>query len=379
MNRILCLLYRLLYIIFGVWAFVSASGNNGELFPIIMQNTVFWVDFVVLCVIFIGFIILVRTFPPKWYYVLKCGATLLSVWLLILNWDNFLNVSSHNWLMNILLPFMAVLDWIFFDKKGSLKFADLILCLLGALLLAGALKFLLDGFKFDANSVPLWLDLFLKLLIPLAVMYLLDNLLSSGLKNPASKICLLYRLFFLIVEAWAFYKLSGGVLLSLFMGFKYFSVLVNALAFLCVSVPLIQIMFKRDGGKTNVSLVRIKGLIMLCMTTVILYTVFFAKARPDTYTVQFVHGILGPAMFILDWLLFDKKGAFRGYEPLLWLILPAVYYLATGIILKSVYGINLYPALYNIDPLILIGGGVVLLLSAGYIYCLLDMILKKGK
>ena len=359
MNRILCLLYRLLYIIFGVWAFVSASA-----FSHIATNTVFCVDFIVLCVIFLGFIILVQKLPPKWYYVLKCGTTLLSVWVLVLNWDALLNISSANWFMNVLLPFMAVLDWILFDKKGSLKFIDYVYCLVGALLIAGVLKFVLDGLKLDVPSVPKWIDLLFKLLIPLAVMYVLDGLLSSGLKNPVSKICLLYRLFFLIAEAWAFYKLSGGVLLSLFVGFKYFSVISNALAFLCICVLLIQLMFKKEGGKIGASFMRIKGLIMLCMTTVILYTVFFAKVMPDTHTVQFVHGILGPSMFIIDWLLFDKKGAFRGYEPLLWLILPAVYYLATGIVLKSVWGVNLYPAIYSLDPLILIGGGVVLLLSA---------------
>ncbi|MBQ7040232.1 MAG: hypothetical protein IJN39_06660 [Clostridia bacterium] len=376
MKRILCLLYRLLYIIFGVWAFVSCCGYDSAVFSAMLKNTVFWVDFAVLLVILTGFLILVHRNPPNWYYVLKCGATLLSVWLLIMNWDILLSILSQNWFMKILLPFMAVLDWVLFDKKGSLKLSDLLICLLGALLLAGVCKFLFDGLKFDIASVPSWIDLILKLLLPLIVMYLLDKLLSSGLKNSASKICLLFRLFFLIVEAWAFYKLSGGVPLNLFLGLKYFSVIINALGFLCIAVLLIQLMLKKEG-KSNPSFLRIKGLIMLCMAVVIIYTLFFVKARPDVQTVQFVHGILGPSLFILDWLLFDKKGAFRGYDPLLWLILPAVYYLITGLILKPFYGINLYPALYGTQPLLLIGGGVVLLLSAGYIYCLLDMILKR--
>jgi len=377
MKRILCLFYRLLYIIFGAWAFASGCGYNANAFMGLLDNTVFWVDLIVLAVIFVGFIMLAHSYPPAWYNILKCGATLLSVWILILNWENFLNISADNWFMSILLPFMAVLDWLLFDKKGMLKVTDLLICLLGALLLAGLFGILFDGLKFDVASVPKWIDLLVNLLLPLAVMYLLDRLLSSGLKNPASKICLVYRLFFLIVEAWAFYKLSGGVPLTLFLGLKYFSVIVNALAFLCIAVLLIQLMLKKEGGKTNASFLRIKGLVMLSVTVTLVYTVLFVKARPDVQTVQFVHGILGPSLFILDWILFDKKGAFRGYDPLLWLILPAVYYFATGLILKPVYGINLYPALYNIQPLILIGGGVVLLLSAGYIYCLIDMIFKR--
>ncbi len=37
-----------------------------------------------------------------------------------------------------------------------------------------------------------------------------------------------------------------------------------------------------------------------------------------------VHYIV-PAMCVVDWLLFDKKGQIRWFEPFLWLIIPIVY------------------------------------------------------
>lgn len=377
MKRILGLFYRLAYVIFGVWAIAEFSAFNLENFVNSFTNINIVIDLILVTAIFLGFIFFAKSHPPKWFYVVKSIITLFAVWMILTDWQIFLLVASSNWIILIFLPAMAILDWILFDQKGELSLKNALISLLSAFLALALLGLLGGALKFNLNSLPDWLELLGMLSLSLSLMCLVDYLLSKGLKHPSEKVCLILRIFFLIAEGWAFFKLSGGVLLTLFYGFKYFSVIINACAFLCIAVQLIQLLINKSNGKNTASFLRIKGGVMLCMTLILLYTVLFQKIRPEVQSVTFFHGILAPAIFIIDWFLFDKKGTFKGFDPFLWLIVPAIYYVATGLILKSVKGVNLYPVLYSTPPLILIGAGVVILLTLGYIYYILDIIMKR--
>ena len=45
------------------------------------------------------------------------------------------------------------------------------------------------------------------------------------------------------------------------------------------------------------------------------FTIWFVPAAPG-----WILKVLLPALMFFDWLLFDKKGIFKPYDPLLWLL-----------------------------------------------------------
>lgn len=382
MKKTLCLIYRLAFIIFGLWAFLEAADYSVRRLPELLVSMAFLIDFVCLIVISVGFFILLHRQPPDIYFVIQFAATLLAVWLFVQNVSDFLSIFSSGWLIRVLLPAMAILDWLLFGKRGVVSLLDALLSLLGALAILALASWLFGNLLrlpgLGLNSLKDWLDLIGKIALAAAAMYLLDRLFSSGLKHINNWFCLLWRLIFLILEGWAFYTLCRGDLLNLVRALKYFGIIANALGFLFMAVSLILFLLKAgETGKKGGAFLRVKGMIMVCMAIVLIYALVVTKQKAEWLSVPFAHGVLCPILFLADWLFFDKKGAFKAYDPFMWLIVPAVYYVAAALVLKPFYGINLYPALFGANPFVFIGAGVLTVLAAGYILLAADVLLKR--
>ena len=76
---------------------------------------------------------------------------------------------------------------------------------------------------------------------------------------------------------------------------------------------------------------RIKGAVVFCITvTMLIYHFILAPFDFTMHDPGSVHSIANlilhtivPLMTIFDWILFDEKGKYKGYDPLLWTI-PAL-------------------------------------------------------
>lgn len=162
-------------------------------------------------------------------------------------------------------------------------------------------------------------------------------------------------------------------------------------------------MYREGVCGTTVFAPRLKGAVtMMIAVTFIVFACLLAPLRntmlgenssaSSIYSVSniLVHYVT-PLLVIFDWLLFDKKGQYRRYEPFLWLIIPYCY-LVFALIRAEVGGMlpvvnSRYPYFF-IDVDQLDWGGVALwvlgitifFIVLGYILVLLDcLVIENGK
>ncbi len=124
-------------------------------------------------------------------------------------------------------------------------------------------------------------------------------------------------------------KLRPGML-------DYYTIQSNILVlvtFVIVTVNTLRGLI-HDGIKgTTVTFPHFKGAVTMAITVTFLIYAFLLEPRnftmngdklvitPENLLVHYIT----PSLVILDWLLFDKKGMFRWFDPLLWLIIPYIY------------------------------------------------------
>ena len=78
---------------------------------------------------------------------------------------------------------------------------------------------------------------------------------------------------------------------------------------------------------------------------------------------------------LFDWILFDKKGSFKIYDPFLWLLIPLIYYL-----IATLYKIPYINADKVIFPLSQTEVGVAFfgaILVGGYVIYIADRLAAK--
>jgi hypothetical protein len=141
---------------------------------------------------------------------------------------------------------------------------------------------------------------------------------------------------------------------------------------------------------------RLEGLFvfMIAVTGVIYATMLapedIAEGKFLTFHNLVLHYI-GPAMVVLDWLMFSPKGRFRPGDPLLWLLAPLGYF--GYILVRSTFagpiGTTDSPFPYGfIDPAVQGGWGEMFwgvariaigMAALGYVIYTLDWLLARGK
>ncbi|MFV0414134.1 MAG: Pr6Pr family membrane protein [Oscillospiraceae bacterium] len=177
--------------------------------------------------------------------------------------------------------------------------------------------------------------------------------------------------------------------------FSYYTIAVNCLCFIfyfASVIGLIADLAKRGVRGTSSFGIHFKGALIVAMCAVVALYLLVLPAVFNTtggtvanFTpANFLAHLVVPAMVLADWLLFDKKGWYRPSDPIVWLLIPYLYY--AFILVRAQFGVlyldgSNYPyAFINADQLgwarVLANIGILslLFLAVGYILFAIDAI-----
>ena len=105
----------------------------------------------------------------------------------------------------------------------------------------------------------------------------------------------------------------------------YFTYQSNILVIVYFIIDIIYLIKKQ-----KIFMPRLKGTITMSITVTFLIYHFLLSGgydnRADIIRSTILHYIV-PIMTIVDYILFDKKGIYKNIDPILWLIIPLIYFL----------------------------------------------------
>lgn len=376
MKKTLSIIYRICYILFALWIL------GFLFFPIKSFNPSMLLNYPSV-VLFLGLICVsallfteIKKHPGKGLLRFKALCSFLSLIVILCNTDILANPTANGWIMCILLPLMLIFDWLIFDKKGNLRIGDLFIWL-GILILIGLLLCtILKDILGAANIFNVWglfankdnlLSLVTKILFSGISMYAVDTLLSgTSTKGNANKLALLWRILFLFLEGWTLFSISQKNLTIFVKSLSSFSILANFLSFICILAVIIYNLIKYGTiFRKSTSFPRVKGIFTFSIVVSCLFFHFISNGSMKSH-FDWILYLIGPLMMFFDWILFDKKGEFRLYEPLIWIIIPVIHLLILQIIDNFIY--------LNI---IIIAKNLVIMLITGLIILILDKTLNR--
>lgn len=387
MKKSIAVFYRLAYILFSLWAILESASFQINLLPVKLLNFTVLADLICMLCILIVFFVSLKGSIGSVLYGLKTACTFLALLALAANLPMLFSVSAGGWILKILLPFMMVFDHMLFDKNSGLKIWQMLLWLLLAALIAGLIYVIADKFLMLPNPLELlglfadlrdMFELLLNALVLTGALYLLDRLFSGELfKDIRSMFGFVFRVLFLLLEAWAFIRLSGMNLRTFLNALRYYENLINFLCFLCIAAVLIVSLI-RMNVKTNGSyfFARIKSCFTACIVFAFLIYHCYVKGNYSPDAVAIVLYYIAPLMMLVDWLFIDTHCHIRGYDPLIWLAYPLVYFLITAL-LSYCNVITLYPALRGSAIYLCAGIVCVGTLLIGYIFYFIDRVIKR--
>lgn len=207
---------------------------------------------------------------------------------------------------------------------------------------------------------------------------------------------LVYRTIFITFSFIGIF-LSSEILLGKFNThlFVYYTHLSNILCFIVMLIVLIYNIKKVCSNEIigyNEKIKKLKGAatIAILVTGVVYHFLLGDSSVASFFDIDnlIVHYVV-PFMFVLDWILFDKRKSYTVLDPLTWTLIPAIY-LVYALIRGAIVGQDnpLQYAYFFIDVNIYGYGGVLLwalgltaaFLIVGYLMWLIDKIVKiEGK
>lgn len=144
-------------------------------------------------------------------------------------------------------------------------------------------------------------------------------------------VSIIWKILLLVICA---YGLSYHMRAGRWSSFNYYTVLSNAVCFVYFFIAVIENIRSRAGGiQAGTWQPSIEKAVVFCITVTFLIYNFILRPEMfkmgnggNFYTVlNMVEHYIVPIMVILDWLFFASKGGLRRWEPLLWLVIPALY------------------------------------------------------
>lgn len=173
--------------------------------------------------------------------------------------------------------------------------------------------------------------------------------------------------------------------------FVYYTHLSNIMCFIVMTIVLvynIKKVLNNEVNGYNENIKRIKGAatIAILITGVVYHFLLGDPSSGDFFTLDnlIVHYVV-PIMFVLDWILFDKKKGYTIIDPLTWLAIPGIYFIY-ALVRGAIVGVgnDLQYAYFFIDVNELGYGGVMIwavilavaFLIVGYLMFLYDRIIK---
>ncbi len=386
MKKNFAVIYRLAFVLFSIWAIFESVAFQIQSLPVKLLNFMVFSDTICLICILIVFIVSLKRSPGQGLRLFKTACTFLALIALSANLQLFFAFENHDWILKVLLPLMMLFDYLFFDNHGKMKFWHLILWLLlsafvGWLLfvlseqlfkLPGSLDLL--GLFTDKQSLS---DLLLNSLLLTGAVFVLDKLFSGELfKDLKSVFVLVFRIIFILLESWAFIKLSGANLYDFLLCLRYYENLVNFLCFLCMIVVLIyNLLHFKPNAKGSYVFSRVKTFFTIAVIFGCIVYHFYVKGNYVPNVVGIVLYYIAPLMMLTDWLFFDTSSHIRAYDPLIWMAFPVVYF-SLIILLGYIDYAVLYPMLQQENGFVQIGIFAVVLLFGGYIFYLIDRFIK---
>ena len=113
---------------------------------------------------------------------------------------------------------------------------------------------------------------------------------------------------------------------------SYYTLQSNILCLIAFTAIIISILFKRNYRKSEVYYV-VKGGIVICiLITAIMYQIALMPYGfqmdynfENRYLANLLVHVISPLLVILDYFLFDFKGNFKWFYPIIWLFIPLNY------------------------------------------------------
>ena len=382
LKRTIALIYRFIFIIFSVWGICQHIGFNILSISFKILNFTFLINVLSLICITAVFVVSVTRGIGVILRTFKNILTFCAIMILLGNTSIMGGTMSYQWILGVLLPLMLVIDWLLFDKKGKLNIYDPFLWLLGALLLIGLLSLLFKnilGIDNFLQAIGLFnnknelFELLGKALGIGIIMFIFDSILTAFKKKSFKKtFALIYRLIFLALEVYAFVHHIGTELPELLSGVKYYYVLTNFLCAVCIAVLVVYNLIKfKSLKRTQNPFPELKGAFTVAILSSMLATLMLGRSMLSFTFSQMIFNYIAPLMMLFDWVLFDTKGRFEIFDPLIWTLIPAGYYIF-ALIYPDV--ISVYPGIYNMYNPELILGALVTVLVIGYIIYVADKI-----
>lgn len=385
LKRTIALIYRFIFIIFSVWGICQHIGFNILSLSFKIMNFTFLINVLSFICITMVFVVSVMRGTGVVLQTFKNILTFCSVMILVGNTSIMGGTMSYQWILGVLLPLMMVIDWLLFDRKGKLNIYDPFLWLLGALLLIGLLSLLFKtvlGIDNFLEVIGLFNDrneLFEILGKALGIgigIFILDSILNAFKRKSFKKtFALIYRLVFLALEVYAFIHHIGSELPALLKGLKYYYVLTNFLCAVCICVLVVYNLIKfKSFKRTQNPFPQLKGAFTVAIVSSMLATLMLGRSILSFTFSQMIFNYIAPLMMLFDWVLFDAKGRFEIFDPLIWTLIPVGYY-----IFAMVYPevISVYPAVYSLYNPELILGVLITVIVVGYTIFIADKILDR--
>lgn len=221
-------------------------------------------------------------------------------------------------------------------------------------------------------------------------MYCKNKYASLSVKLIAACLCLFGQIAMYFIS-----QRSMGIYL-------YYTNMSNILCFVYFVLAAVHCIrqFRLPQQETTTFAPRLRGAAVMAITVTMLVYWFVlnssgfvmdgtGSAAPDVFfsVSNYVVHLIVPLLMIADWLIFDKKGLYKTYDPLLWLAIPLVYYVLSIVIAQTSYrfhGDTRYPYFF-IDPDIIGYGGVAMFVAGmvaaflllGYLILGADRLLRK--
>lgn len=218
-------------------------------------------------------------------------------------------------------------------------------------------------------------------------MYIHNNYLSMG-----------YKFFYLTICGYGIYlNFYPDNFKNAAHMFSYFTIQCNIFCFIVFFILMLNAYFTIRYNHSTLTKYfhHIYGMALLSIIITFLTFHFvlnnsgFSMLKDTTFNAAitendiYVHYLV-PALTILDWLLFEPKGYYKWYDPLIFLI-PSVFYLVVTFVRCEVFN-NSYPySFLNLASVGMTKGGKFLItfiavcLIIGYIILAFDYVLKKRR
>lgn len=386
MKKTASIIYRFIFIIFSVWGIAQKLGFNILWLTARIMNFTLLVDILCFLCILAVFIIGITHKPSGIILAIKTALTFCSGLVLLENFSIFKAGLSYEWILGILLPAMMIIDWLVFDDKGKIRLRDLLIwiCAAAGLLLGTALLLkTLFGIDDVWNVLGMFKDwgglrdLVLKALGIAAFLYIFDCLYSALVKRKFdSAFSLIYRIIFLVLEIYAIINTLGNKMTSFLYGLKYYHILVNFLCVVCIAVVLIINLVKfRSIRKSTTPFPRLQAAFTIAALFLTAAHIVFCGRVYELPICEIIFYYIAPLMMLFDWILFDRKGSFRLTDPLLWLLIPFIYFVAAKVYLIPYAGVD-YAIFYQKQPeTAVICAGAILI--GGYALFLADRLASR--